>query len=83
MSRAGHCAFTPAETIAAFQTLISRVDTGRWARTTNPEDLNSDAAVLGPTYNVFPVSSTLVPTSPQFLDFTPTTFLRPYDLGKH
>lgn len=83
VNRAGHCAFTPAEMIAAFQTLIRRVDTGRWARTTNPEELNSDAAALGPTYNVFPVSNTLVPTIPQFLHFTPTTFLRPYDLGKH
>jgi len=28
--RAGHCAFTPAETITAVQALVNRVDTGRW-----------------------------------------------------
>src|ERR1700675_1057032 len=30
VDRAGHCAFTPAETIAAVQKLINRLDTGRW-----------------------------------------------------
>ena len=83
VNRAGHCAFTPAETIAAFQTLISRVNTGSWASTTSPKDLNSDAAALGSTYNVFMLGTTAVATSPQFLHFTPTKFLRPYDLGKH
>lgn len=28
--RAGHCAFTPAETIAALQVLLKRLDTGSW-----------------------------------------------------
>ena len=28
--RAGHCEFTPAETVVAFQALISRLDTGKW-----------------------------------------------------
>ena len=28
--RAGHCAFTPAETITAAQTLLNRLNTGRW-----------------------------------------------------
>ncbi len=28
VDRAGHCAFTPAETIAAAQTLVNRLDTG-------------------------------------------------------
>jgi hypothetical protein len=30
VQRAGHCAFTPAETITAVQVLVSRLDTGRW-----------------------------------------------------
>src|SRR5579863_7562195 len=42
VSRAGHCAFTPAETIAAVETLISRLDTGRW-HDVDAADLNASA----------------------------------------
>src|SRR6201993_861826 len=31
VSRAGHCTFTPAETIAAVNTLLARVETGHWS----------------------------------------------------
>jgi pimeloyl-ACP methyl ester carboxylesterase len=72
VSRAGHCTFTPAETIAAFQTLIHRVDTGRWGDTTAADDLEAAATALGPTYNTVPAA---------FVVFQPTRFLRPYDLG--
>ena len=68
--RAGHCAFTPAETLTAFQTLIQRLDTGRWDGSTNPGLLNQEAAALGPTLNIAP---------PAFLSFEPTVFLRPFD----
>ena len=70
--RAGHCSFTPAETVTAFQTLIDRVDTGRWRDSTNPTLLNQEAAALGPQLNVAP---------PAFLDFQPTVFPRPFDTG--
>lgn len=69
--RAGHCAFTPAETITAFQTLIQRLDSGRWSGHINVSDLNDQAAALGPAYNPLP---------PSFLTFHPTTFLRPFDI---
>ncbi len=69
--RAGHCAFTPAETLTAFQTLIHRLDTGNWDGFTNPGLMNQEAAALGPTLNL------LVP--PAFLNFEPTVFLRPFD----
>ena len=72
VSRAGHCAFTPAETIAAFQALIHRVDTGRWGDQTQTSELEAAAAALGPNYNQLP---------PAFVDYTPTKFLRPFDLG--
>ena len=68
--RAGHCAFTPAETLAAFQTLIHRLDTGKWENSTNPDLLNQEAAALGPTLNLAP---------PAFFTFEPTRFLRPFD----
>ena len=73
VSRAGHCTFTPAETIAAFQTLIHRVNTGMWGDSTAADDLEAAATALGPTYNIVP---------PAFVVFQPTRFLRPYDLGQ-
>ena len=68
--RDGHCAFTPAETLTAFQTLIHRLDTGKWDGSTNTDLLNQEAAALGSTLNTAP---------PAFLNFEPTTFLRPFD----
>ena len=69
--RAGHCTFTPAETLTAFQTLIHRLDTGKWDGSTNTDLLNQEAAALGPTLNIAP---------PAFLNFEPTVFLRPFDI---
>jgi pimeloyl-ACP methyl ester carboxylesterase len=68
--RAGHCTFTPAETISALQALVGRLDTGKWS--TDPDSLNAAAAALGSTLNT---------ASPGFLAVDPTPFLRPYDLG--
>jgi hypothetical protein len=70
--RAGHCAFTPAETISTFQVLLHRIDTGKWS--TDPDTLEAAASALGPAYNVAPAS---------FIDFEPAVFLRPYDLQPH
>jgi pimeloyl-ACP methyl ester carboxylesterase len=67
--RAGHCTFTPAETISAFQVLVHRIDTGHWSGT-DPAAMNASASALGPTFNVAPAS---------FLRFTPGRFLRPFD----
>jgi pimeloyl-ACP methyl ester carboxylesterase len=69
--RAGHCSFTSGETISAFQTLIHRLDTGRWEDSTSPAAMNAQAAALGGApYNVPP---------PSFIDFQPDKFLRPFD----
>jgi len=68
--RAGHCSFTPAETLTAFQTLINRLDSGTWVNSTDPTLMNQEAAALGQPYNVAP---------PAFLSFQPTVFLRPFD----
>jgi hypothetical protein len=67
--RAGHCAFTPAETFAALEALISRIDTGHWAGVTDTDTLNASATALGPL-NVAPAS---------FISFEPARFLRPFD----
>jgi hypothetical protein len=88
--RAGHCAFTPAETITAAQVLLRRLATGHWNdRALRPAHLNAAAASLGPTANIFsaqngmcPVGSPVggvCPTSPAFLQFRPTRYLRPFD----
>ena len=80
VSRAGHCAFTPAETVTAAHVLLQRLNTGHWsASVLQPSNLNAAAAALGPSLNVFESGSTLVPTAPTFLTFHPTQYLRPFD----
>jgi pimeloyl-ACP methyl ester carboxylesterase len=79
VSRAGHCAFTPAETIAAVQTLINRLDRGRW-HGVDAGDLNNAATELGPFFNVFsPAPNVVVPTPPAYIEFEPSPYLRPFD----
>jgi pimeloyl-ACP methyl ester carboxylesterase len=79
VARAGHCTFTPAETIAAAQTLLRRLDTGVWPEV-EAEDLNAAAASLGPNFNVFATpQGMIVPVSPAFVDFKPKPYLRPFD----
>ena len=67
--RAGHCAFTPAETVTAFHTLIKRLDTGRWDDITDPNLMNLEAFFLGPKFNTAKAA---------FINFQPTVFLRPF-----
>ena len=79
--RAGHCAFTPAETITAARTLLNRLDTGSWAgQAVNPAALNANAAALGPEFNIFSVNGQVVPTPPAFINFHPTMYLRPFTI---
>jgi pimeloyl-ACP methyl ester carboxylesterase len=84
VDRAGHCAFTPAETIAAVQKLISRLDTGGW-HDVDATDLNNAAAAQGPLFNVFVILDAnenivaLVPTPPAYIEFEPSRYLRPFD----
>ncbi len=66
--RAGHCTFTPAETVTALENLIGRLDTGIWPDL-GPDVLNMEAAALGPL-NVAP---------PSFIEFAPAKYLRPFD----
>jgi pimeloyl-ACP methyl ester carboxylesterase len=79
VSRAGHCAFTPAETVTAVQTLENRMSTGQW-NVPGPAGLNSAAAALGPSLNIFSSGGKVVPTAPAFTSYTPTKYLRPFNL---
>lgn len=74
--RAGHCTFTPAETITAFQTLVQRIDSGKWGHKDESEALNGRARALGPTFSVLGPG---VPVAPAFFEFDPSAFLRPFD----
>jgi pimeloyl-ACP methyl ester carboxylesterase len=82
VDRAGHCAFTPAETIAAVETLLKRLETGQWP-SIDANLLNGDAAALGPDFNIFAVGTTIVPTPPAFIDYKPAPYLRPFDAFAH
>jgi len=79
VSRAGHCAFTPAETVTAVQTLENRMSTGQW-NVPSPGGLNSAAAALGPGLNIFSSGGKVVPTAPAFTSYSPTRYLRPFNL---
>jgi pimeloyl-ACP methyl ester carboxylesterase len=78
VDRAGHCAFTPAETITAVQTLENRLSTGHW-NVPAPAAMNAEAAALGPQFNVYAVGTSVVPTAPAFTSYTPARYLRPFD----
>jgi pimeloyl-ACP methyl ester carboxylesterase len=79
VDRAGHCAFTPAETITAVQTLENRLSTGQW-NVPAPAAMNAEAAALGPQYNIYSLNGTVYPTAPAFTSYTPARYLRPFDL---
>ena len=80
--RAGHCAFTPTETITAVQVLVSRLDTGRWDLSAlDPASLNAQAAALGPQYSIVQVGTTVEPAAPAFVRYRPAPYLRPFDLA--
>ena len=82
--RAGHCAFTPAETITAVQTLLNRLGTGHWNRAAlTPAALNAQAAALGPAYNIFSHGQQLSRRPPPaFVRYRPAPYLRPFDLSR-
>jgi hypothetical protein len=82
VQRAGHCAFTPAETVTAVQNLTARLNTGRWPNL-DDQVLNFEAAALGPQLNIFASGTQIVPTAPAFLDFHPARYLRPFDALDH
>jgi len=78
--RAGHCEFTPAETIVAFEVLVSRLDTGKWQEL-GAGVLNKKAKALGSKFNVLPVNGKEVHVPPAYFKFHPPVFLRSFDAG--
>jgi alpha-beta hydrolase superfamily lysophospholipase len=77
--RAGHCSFSPAETVTAFKSLIHRIDTHQWG-SLNPSTMNSQANSLGAAFNITVSAAGNVVAAPaSFLHFQPAQFLRPFD----
>jgi hypothetical protein len=74
--RAGHCNFTSAETIAAIQALIHRLDTGEWEGV-DPEDLNDAASKLPRVYDFLYPGAPF--SAPAFVNYTSAPFQRPFD----
>jgi pimeloyl-ACP methyl ester carboxylesterase len=85
--RAGHCTFSPAETVAAVHALVTRLDTGMWTGLADPANLETAASALGPSMNVIFVNvngtTQPVPAGPSYIPFEPAQFLRPFDTGNH
>ncbi len=79
VNRAGHCAFTPAETVTAVQTLENRLSTGHWD-VPGPAAMNAQAAALGSQLNIFSVNGTVISTPPAFISYRPARYLRPFNL---
>jgi pimeloyl-ACP methyl ester carboxylesterase len=76
--RATHCAFSIAEEAVALQTLLTRIDSGRWP-STSPAQLNAKAAALGESWSKvydFATNSDAV-RPPAFTAYRPNPLLRP------
>jgi dienelactone hydrolase len=79
VDRAGHLTFTPAELLSALRALVRRLDTGRWEGD-DAATLNAEAVALGPELSVLAAGVPQpTPTPPNFIDFQPAPFLRPWD----
>ena len=76
--RAGHCEFTPAETITAFQALVARMNSGKW-KGLSASLLDEEAAALGSQFNVLDVNNQIVQVSPAYEKYHSAMFLRPFD----
>jgi pimeloyl-ACP methyl ester carboxylesterase len=76
--RAGHCTFTPAETVTALQALTRRLATGKW-KGIGISTLNTDAANLGPSMNFLWLNNQYVYVPPAFETYKSPPFLRPFD----
>ena len=76
--RAGHCTFSPAETIAALGVLLRRLDSGRWDDAAlQPAALNAAALAQGKAANQF----FGVTFDPAFVSYQPAPHPRPFAKG--
>jgi pimeloyl-ACP methyl ester carboxylesterase len=77
--RAGHCAFSAAETIMAIEAMIKRLDAGSWGGPAlAPGNLNDGALSLGDTYQTV---GGFLKSPPAFDNFTFGAYPRPFVKG--
>lgn len=77
--RAGHCAFSAAETVAVIQAMIARLDTGSWNDAAlTPAALNTASQALGDSYNA--VGGFFI-SPPAFAIYAPGPYPRPFSKG--
>ena len=77
--RAGHCAFTGAETIVIVQSMLDRLDSGRWDDAAlQPAALVARAQALGDAYNTV---GGFFASPPAFTTFAPGPYPRPFPRG--
>jgi hypothetical protein len=61
--------------VTAFNTLITRLNTGHWDDSINPATMNAAAAAL----TGFNTLGGGTKVGPSFIEFKPSVFLRPFD----
>jgi pimeloyl-ACP methyl ester carboxylesterase len=77
--RAGHCAFSYAETIVLIQQMIQRLDTGQWDDAAlQPAAMTAAAQALGDSYNEV---GGFLKSPPAYENFTPGAYPRPFARG--
>jgi pimeloyl-ACP methyl ester carboxylesterase len=77
--RAGHCAFSFAETIMAIEAMLARLDSGNWGGPAlAPGTLNDGALSLGDSYQTV---GGFIKSPPAFENFTPGPYPRPFAKG--
>jgi pimeloyl-ACP methyl ester carboxylesterase len=77
--RAGHCAFSAAETIMAIEAMLARLDTGSWGGPALAAGtLNDGALALGDSYQTV---GGFLKSPPAFENFTPGAYPRPFVKG--
>jgi pimeloyl-ACP methyl ester carboxylesterase len=79
VNRAGHCSFTPAETLTLVSALFTRIESGQWPSLA-PTTLNTEAEAQGPTTNIFPIDDVITLTAPAFISYNPAVFPRPFNI---
>src|SRR4029077_4527514 len=77
--RAGHCAFSAADTIVAIEAMLARLDTGSWGGPAlAPGTLNAAALALGDSYQTV---GGFFKSPPSFDSFTFDAYPRPFLKG--
>jgi pimeloyl-ACP methyl ester carboxylesterase len=77
--RAGHCAFSAAETIMAIEAMVAKLDSGNWGGPAlAPGTLNDAALALGDNYQTV---GGFLKSPPAFENFTPGPYPRPFVKG--